>query len=157
MKSIARTLLFTSTLLLAACRGGGGGGSENVGTSATAGTSLTDDELEKGIGPIRAVAVGDVDAALAAAGETIFTSKCSACHKFETRYVGPPLGDVLERRSPEFVMNMMLNPQEMVERHPEARALLAQYMTPMPSQNLTEGDARALLEYIRTQQTSVSN
>jgi hypothetical protein len=47
-------------------------------------------------------------------------------------------------------MNMILNPAEMVEKHPEARKLLAEFMTPMPDQNLTQDDARAVLEYLRS-------
>ena len=94
--------------------------------------------------------LGPIDADLARRGEESFKMKCMACHKFDERYVGPALGDVLTRRTPEYVMNMMLNPAEMVQKHPEARAMLAQYMTPMPSQNLTEDEARALLEYMRT-------
>jgi hypothetical protein len=70
----------------------------------------------------------------------------------EDRYVGPALGTVLSKRTPVYVMNMMLNPEEMVKKHPEAQAMLAQFMTPMPNQNLTEDDARAVLEYLRDHQ-----
>jgi cytochrome c1 len=48
-------------------------------------------------------------------------------------------------------MNMILNPQEMVERHPVAKQLLAEHMTYMPNQGLTEEQARQVLEYLRTQ------
>ncbi|MEX1054621.1 MAG: c-type cytochrome, partial [Rhodothermales bacterium] len=72
-----------------------------------------------------------------------------ACHKMDERYVGPALGDVTERRAPAYIMNMMLNPEEMIQKHPEVKALLAQYLTPMPNQQLTEADARAVLEYLR--------
>ncbi|RMH60760.1 MAG: cytochrome c [Bacteroidetes bacterium] len=94
----------------------------------------------------------EIDAALAAQGEAVFNMKCAACHKMDQRYVGPPLGDVLARRSPAYVMNMMLNPEEMLQKHPAARELLAQYMTPMPNQTLTHDEARAILEFLRTQQ-----
>jgi len=119
--------------------------------SAEANGGLTEEQLIKGIGPISEVTLGPIDEALYARGEEIFSTKCSACHKLDKRYVGPALGDVIERRAPEYIMNMMLNPEEMVKMHPEAKALLAQFMTPMPSQNLTQEDARALLEYLREQ------
>jgi len=45
---------------------------------------------------------------------------------------------------------MILNPEEMVKRHPEAKRMLAEYLAPMAQQNLTQADARAVLEYIRT-------
>jgi cytochrome c len=38
----------------------------------------------------------------------------------------------------------------MVQKHPIVRQMLAEYYTPMPFQNLTEQDARAVLEYLRT-------
>src|SRR5690606_21919827 len=66
------------------------------------------------------------------------------------RYIGPPLGNVLLRRSPAYTMNMMMNPTEMSQRHPVAKALLAEYLAPMPFQDLSEQDARALVEYLRT-------
>ena len=118
-------------------------------SAPTTESGLTAAQLENGIGPITTVQLGELDAALAARGEAAYTTKCSACHKLEGRYVGPPLGNILDLRTPEYVMNMMLNPAEMVEKHPEARAMLAQFMTPMPNQNLTEDEARAILEYLR--------
>lgn len=32
----------------------------------------------------------------------------------DERYVGPPLGDILERREPAYVMNMILSPEKML-------------------------------------------
>ena len=154
MQSPFKQVFFGLVLCIAVA---GCGGSDEGGAVEEAGAAnggLTAVQTENGIGPITTVSLAEVDASLAETGEQIFTTKCSACHKFDTRYVGPPLGDVLSKRTPAYVMNMMLNPQEMVEKHPEARKLLAEYMTPMPSQNLTEDDARALLEYIRVQQES---
>ena len=115
------------------------------------GLDVTEDELKYGIGPIRRVELGPLDDALAAQGEELFKMKCMACHRMDERYVGPALRGVTERRTPEFVMNMMLNPGEMVRRHPVARAMLAAHYTEMPAQNLTEEEARALLEYLRAQ------
>lgn len=134
-----------STLILSAC---GGSSSE---APAAAPDGLTQDQLVNGIGPVRSVTLAEVDAALAAAGEELFTIKCSACHKMGERYVGPALADVTTRRSPAYIMNMIMNPQEMIEKHPEAKKLFAEFMTPMANQNLTEADARAVLEYLRTQ------
>jgi mono/diheme cytochrome c family protein len=107
-------------------------------------------EMEHGIGPVtEPLELGDIDTELSTRGQEIFELKCSACHKLEERYVAPALGDVTQRRTPEFVMNMMLNPMEMTQRHPVIRELLAEYFTPMTSQGLTWEDARALLEYLR--------
>ncbi len=122
--------------------------------SATSGTgggpALSAEQLRDGIGPVRQVSVGSsVDRKLAEEGEELFTTKCSACHKLDRRYVGPALGEVTKRRTPAYVMNMILNPTEMTAQHPVAHQLLATMMTQMPNLGLTEPQARAVLEYLR--------
>jgi cytochrome c len=113
---------------------------------------LTAFQLENGIGPVKEkVEVGPIDPALAAKGEALFQAKCSMCHKMDTTYVGPSLGEVTARRTPTYIMNMILNPQEMVERHPIAKKLLAERMTLMANQQLTVEEARTVVEYLRTQ------
>lgn len=102
----------------------------------------------KGVGPIQSIEVGALDAALVAKGEKIFSGTCSACHKLDQRYVGPALGGVTKRRSPEWIMNMVLNPAGMTQQDPTAKALLGEYMTQM-SVNATQEDARAVLEFFR--------
>lgn len=149
VRSVVLVFLVASA---AACGGGEDPPDEGASTSTTvaAGTDITADELEYGIGPIRNLTLGDVDPALAATGEQTFALKCSACHKLDERYIGPALGGVLDRRTPEYVMNMILNPEEMVQRHPEAKKLFAEFnFTPMANQQLTEEEARAVLEYLR--------
>ena len=116
-------------------------------------TGLTAFELQNGVGPLTAAARIDsrVDEALAEKGEKLFEQKCAACHKFSERYVGPPLADVMKRRTPTFMMNMMLNPGGMVERHPETKKLLAEFFVPMPNQNMTPDEARQVFEYLRSE------
>jgi cytochrome c len=140
---------------LVACGGGGdapaGGSGQAAPPPAAAG--LTPFQLEHGIGPVTEVVElsATIDQTLAARGQTEFEMKCAACHQMADRFVGPALGDVTSRRSPAFIMNMILNPQEMVEQHPVGKELLAQYMSFMPNQGITREDARAILEYLRTQ------
>ena len=140
-----------------------GGKSESAGDGSSAGEGsgtatageLTAFEVENGIGPVtEVVELGELDPALASAGEEVFVVKCSACHKISERYVGPALGGVTERRSPTYIMNMILNPKEMYERHPEAKALLAEYLTFMPNQDVSVDDARAIVEYLRSNASS---
>lgn len=139
-------------LVLAGCGGGepsnGGADAEPEGSG-----ELSAVELEQGIGPVRDLELGPVDPGLAATGEAAFQAKCSSCHRLDTRLVAPVLGDVLSRRRPEFVMNMMLNPEEMVERHPVAQELMTEYLTPMPRMVADREEARAVLEYLRSVQT----
>ena len=104
----------------------------------------------KGIGPVKSVTLGDLDQELADKGKEVYKAKCTACHKAKKRFIGPaPLG-ILERRSPEWIMNMILNPEEMVAKDPIAKKLLAEFSAPMANQNLTEDEARSVLEYFRT-------
>ena len=124
--------------------------SSGAAASTTAG-GLSEFELKHGIGPVtEEVTVGPVDQALAKQGAAVFEGKCSACHKPAERYVGPALGGITERRTPAYVMNMILNPEGMYTKHPEARKLLAEYMTQMPNVGASRDDARAILEYLRT-------
>lgn len=105
----------------------------------------------KGIGPISSITLGDVDQALVTEGEKVFKAKCTACHKISKKFVGPALKGITERRSPEWIMNMTLNPEEMIQKDPIAMQLLVEANgAPMANQNLTEEEARALLEYFRT-------
>lgn len=121
--------------------------SQNNSTDAS---GLTPFQLKNGIGPItEPLKLGPIDPALVKKGEKIFKTKCSACHRLDERYVGPAQRNLVERRSPEYIINMMMNPSGMLAQHPEAKKLLAQYMTPMPNQNLTIDDAKALLDFFR--------
>ena len=121
-------------------------------SGATAG-GLTPFQIEHGIGPITAPVSVDakVDEKMAKHGHELFEQKCSACHKMSERYVGPALGEVTKRRTPAFVMNMVLNPQGMVEKHPVTKKLLGEFFVPMPNQNLTPDEARQVVEYLRAQ------
>lgn len=113
-------------------------------------SGLTDFELENGIGPVKhKLELGSIDPKLVKKGEDIFNTKCIACHKLDERYVGPAQRNVIKRRTPEFILNMILNPEEMTKKHPEVKKLLVEYMTQMTNQNLTFDDARAVLEYFR--------
>lgn len=103
-----------------------------------------------GVGPVKSLKLGKkIDAKQAKKGKQIFDSKCTACHQLDKRYVGPALQGVTQRRQPEWIMNMMLNSAEMIQQDPIAKQLFEEFLTPMPNQNLTEPDARAVLEYFR--------
>jgi len=106
---------------------------------------------DKGIGEITEIILDDIDPNLVKLGEEQFVTKCSACHKINKRFIGPALKGVTQRRSPEWIMNMILDPEKMVSENPAAKKLLAEYLAPMANQNLTKDEARAILEYFRTQ------
>lgn len=106
----------------------------------------------KGVGPITSVEfASEIDSELAAAGEAKYNTICTACHMADQRMIGPALAGVYDRRSPEWVMNMILNPDVMIKEDPIAQALLKEYNNAiMLNQNLTEEEARAVAEYLRT-------
>ena len=115
-------------------------------------TNVSSDPMSnKGIGPIASVTLGDIDQTMVTEGETVFKAKCTACHKISKKFVGPALKGITQRRSPEWIMNMTMNPEEMIKKDPIAIQLLAEANgAPMANQNITEEEARALLEYFRT-------
>jgi mono/diheme cytochrome c family protein len=114
--------------------------------------AATIDLNNKGIGPVKSVTLAaTIDQTMVATGKQIFKSKCSSCHKTTKKFIGPSPTGILERRSPEWVLNMILNPDEMVKKDPIAKELLMKFNgSPMANQNLTKEDARAVLEYFRT-------
>ncbi len=110
------------------------------------------DLKNKGVGPIKSVDFGSsINTEMAARGEAKYNSLCIACHMADHRMIGPALKGLYERRSPEWVMNMLMNPDGMLREDPIAKALLKEYNNAiMLNQNLSEEDARAIAEYLRT-------
>jgi len=146
---IAGLIALTMALLIG-CGGGSDTGNNKSASADKESSGLTEFEQKNGIGPVNEeIKLAEIDKAMAKKGEAMFETKCSACHKLDERYVGPAQRDLLDRRSPEYVMNMILNPAEMVKKHPEAKKLLSEFMTPMPNQNLSREEARSILEYFR--------
>lgn len=121
-------------------------------TASTTGAESAEWKNNKGLGPVKSVTLGEtVDQAMADAGAVIYKEKCTACHKPDKRFIGPAPKGIFERRTPEWIMNMILNPEQMVKEDPIAKQLLIDYnLSPMANQNLTEEEARKVLEYFRT-------
>ncbi len=110
------------------------------------------DLTNKGVGPISSVTLGaEIDQAMATHGAEVYKKMCTACHRPNKKFVGPaPLG-ILKRRTPEWIMNMILDPEGMVSNDPLAKELLIEFNgSPMANQSLTEEETRAILEYFRT-------
>lgn len=135
---------FMFCLMLLAC----GGGSDS-GQSATQSAPAAPKDDGKGIGEITEVALNDpLDQEMVARGQEIYDLKCSACHKLTgQRVVGPGFQGVTERRKPEWIMNMITNTDAMLEKDPQAQALLEECLTRMPNQNVALNEARDILEF----------
>ncbi len=163
MKTLKTLSLFT-ILLLFSCGGGEEKKEETTKlklktTEKTVETkktttkpSETIDLTNKGVGPITSISLGtEIDQAMAGQGKEIYKKMCTACHRPTKKFIGPAPKGALERRTPEWIMNMILDPEGMVTNDPLAKALLIEFNgSPMANQNLTEEEARAVLEYFRT-------
>jgi len=120
------------------------------GNTTSASTEPFDTLKDIGIGPITApVTLGPIDNALADSGNKVFAAKCVACHAIEKKVIGPKLLGVSKRRAPEWIMNQILNPSEMTAKDPIAKNLLGIYIAQMANQNLTQNEAREVLEFFR--------
>lgn len=159
MKKLSTLLLFISTMFLIAC--GGGDGKSRADkikeqskmepvSQVPASERITLDD--KGVGPIKNLELPTtIDQDMVAKGQALFKTNCSACHKVEKRFIGPSPKGIMKRRSPEWIMNMILDPQLMVEQDRCAKDLLIEFNgAAMANQNMTEEQARDILEYFRT-------
>ncbi len=110
------------------------------------------DLINKGIGPVSKLELlTEIDYTLAKNGEAIFKAKCTACHRPDKKFIGPAAKGIINTRTPEWIMNMILNPEEMLRKDPLAKELLIEFnYAPMIKQDITQEDARAILEYYRT-------
>lgn len=104
----------------------------------------------KGVGKFTSVQIGELDKGLAEKGKAIFESKCASCHKTAAdKLVGPGMKGVTERRTPEWIMNMITNPEEMTKKDPVAKALFEEHLIQMTFQNVSDDEAREILEFLR--------
>ncbi len=112
--------------------------------------AIEDWKNNPGIGPMAEIQIDELDETLAKTGENIYQEKCTACHAPDKDKLGPAPEGVMNRRTPEWIMNMILNPVEMATNDPIAKGLFKKYNTIMTDQKLAEEDVRAVLEYFRT-------
>jgi len=82
-------------------------------------------------------------------GQNISSVKCESCHKMtDEKLVGPGWKGVTQRRKPEWVMNFITNPDPMLDKDPEAQAMLELCLVRMPNQSLSDAEARNILEFM---------
>jgi cytochrome c551/c552 len=156
------TIVCSLALCLSAC--GDSGKNDTTATSPTTtaadsggemmanpGSSNPSYDPNRGEGKFKDVKVDDkLDAAMAAKGEKVADLKCISCHKLtDEKLVGPGWKGVTTRHKPEWIMNFMTNTDAMIDKDPKAQAMLEICMVRMPNQNLSDDDARSLLEFMR--------
>lgn len=164
MHRISTFLLFILSLFLFNCGGEekvvkDGFSYENTSTKTSKSSAESKplasqkiDLTNKGIGPITSLELTNkIDYELVKTGETIFKKMCAACHRDDKKFIGPASKGILSRRTPEWIMNMIMNPENMLKNDPLAKELLVEYnYVIMINQNIKEDEARAILEYYRT-------
>ncbi|PVW11820.1 c-type cytochrome [Marixanthomonas spongiae] len=155
MKTLAKLSLALSFLCVVGCDWGHGtknteDGSQEVDSSKIMHINRPD-KAKTGVGPIKEkVELGmHIDQEMAAKGEKLFKRECSTCHEIHDSNKGPALGGVLQERSPQWVMNMILNPGGMIEHNVQVKAMKAEYEYTMVDMDLTEEEARQIVEYLR--------
>lgn len=148
-------IICSLSLFFAAC--GGSGNKENhEATEHESKTETTENgnpsyDPNRGEGKFHDVKLDDkLDMAMATKGEKIAELKCQSCHKMtDEKLVGPGWHGVTSRHKPEWIMNFMTNTDEMIDKDPKAQAMLEICMVRMPNQNLSDEDAREILEFMR--------
>jgi cytochrome c551/c552 len=105
----------------------------------------------KGVGRFKDVQLTHpLNEEMATRGKAIFDSKCFACHKLSSEMlVGPGWSGVTKRRTPEWIMNWITNTKVMLDRDLAAQADMAVCLIRMPNQDLTDDQARNVLEFMR--------
>lgn len=147
MKKILMTTLLATAFLVYGCSDGA---KKRAETPTTDPVETTTQEEVHGTMVTEVSLTTPLDPAMVTKGQELYDVKCASCHKLdETRLVGPGWKGVTTKRQPEWIMNMILNVDMMLEKDPEAQKLLEQCLVRMPNQNLSEPDARSVLEFMR--------
>ena len=157
-------IIVALVLFFAACSGNGNK-SENNEASEPANTEASADSAHadttatgnpsydpnRGEGKFHDVKLSDkLDPKMAAEGEKIYDLKCSSCHKLtDERLVGPGWKGVTQRHQPAWILNFVTNTDDMLDKDPKAQAMLEICMVRMPNQNLTDDQAKEILEFMR--------
>lgn len=84
-------------------------------------------------------------------GEQLFLRVgCKSCHTIGAgKLIGPDLAGVTTRRDGAWLKRWLKDPPTMIATDPEAKKLLEEYLTPMPSYGLTNKEIDLLIDYLR--------
>ncbi len=150
---IAGLTMVTLVLSMSACGGGEAASDGPPGASGTPPAASADGAGKSNANLFTAadITLGDIDQAMVEKGRSTYDVKCQACHSTGVnRVVGPGWKGITERRKPEWIMNMILNIDAMLESDPEAQKALEECLVRMPNQGLSKDEGREVLEFMRT-------
>lgn len=155
-----KTLLFSLSIglsiLIAACGGKSTSTTSQTDPSATE-QPAAEPANEHGVGPasnMDDIGKGEINAELVSKGKEIYEVKCAACHSLgDNRIVGPGWKNITTRRTPQWIVNMVTNTEEMLDKDPAAKKQIEECMVRMPNQNLSIDDAKATFDFMRKNDT----
>ena len=82
-------------------------------------------------------------------GAALFKQTCSACHSIgKGKLVGPDLKSLNTKRSEAWIISFVKNAQAFGEKDADAKAVIAEYGYPMPNQNISDADIKAIITHI---------
>jgi len=154
MKKLTLTLSIAVISLLTACGGDSKPANANNGEapkSMVADPPNYDPNRGEGKWTAETLALKEeLDETWVSSGESIAGVKCTSCHKTtDEKLVGPGWKGVTTRRTPEWIMNFITNPDPMIDKDPEVQAQLELCLVRMPNQSLSDAEARNILEFMR--------
>jgi cytochrome c551/c552 len=142
-----RSLLIVATLVTVSFLSIGA----SMDRAGNSGNADPQENKDHGIGPVKNVVLGPIDKKIADDGKSLFTAKCIICHEMDTKKIGPPLRNITKDRTPEYIMNLLVNAPQMQKEDLIVKDLFKKYNNvPMPDPAFTQTQARAVLEYLRT-------
>lgn len=106
----------------------------------------------KGITEIKGVNMSHpISSAMVSKGKQVFANKCASCHSIDgSSSSASNLSNSLTKRKPEWIMNMIYNPNVNVAANARESRELAKCYTRQPNQALSIMEARDFLELLRT-------
>ena len=150
-KRFVSFVLVAAVAGLVACNSGNDSQTTENTTDTTSNTGAANAGSDKGIGKFQNVELTHpLDEKMISQGKQVYDVKCASCHKLnDEKVVGPGWAKVTDRRTPEWIMNFITNVDEMIEKDPASQKMLEECLVRMPNQNLSDDDARAVLEFMR--------
>lgn len=105
-----------------------------------------------GIGPVKKLELNPINDSVMKLGAELFKTKCFECHTMEYKNTGPDISDILAYRKKEWVVNFLLNKDEMILRDSLAQLTMQRYDTVCAANITKKDEALKLLEYFRVYQ-----
>ncbi len=90
-------------------------------------------------------------------GQFIYSKQCIKCHEMEINLKGPALRNVTKRRKADWIKSMILKPDKMIVEDSIAKKLYYEHGVKMAVEDLTDDDANAVMEYLKSVDAKVEN